>query len=129
MKASSHNITGKLFNSDKWFIINLLSRNADITDEKHVRMIEEGTPDPQLLEKGYMVDPDAEQEAYRLAYLEFLDNRKTEEVQIFYAPWYSCNFACGYCYQASYDGASGVPPVQQDVIRAFFAYIDQNFAG
>ncbi len=58
--------------------------------------------DPEYIEKGYVVDPVEEERLYRRKYLDFLDTRDNDEIQLFYAPSYACNFNCSYCYQDGY---------------------------
>jgi uncharacterized protein len=64
---------------------------------------------------------------YRSRYLDFTDAREQDEVQIFFVPNYSCNFACTYCYQDEY--ANPHQSLSHEVIDAFFQYISIEFAG
>lgn len=129
MQLSKHNIIGRLKDSDEYFIVNPLSRQADIlTAEKAQEFSAQVFSDPaELVEKGYLVDPEEERKRYNREYLDFLDNRDTDEVQIFYVPTYFCNFSCTYCYQEGYEHTPEMK--HTDVIDAFFAYIDREFAG
>jgi uncharacterized protein len=129
MQLSKHNIIGRLKDSDEYFIVNPLSRQADIlTAEKAQEFSAQVFSDPaELVEKGYLVDPDEERKRYNREYLDFLDNRDTDEVQIFYVPTYFCNFSCTYCYQEGYEHTPEMK--HTEVIDAFFAYIDREFAG
>lgn len=79
------------------------------------------------IEKGYVVDPVAEKKLYHSKYLDFIDTRETDEVQMFFVPWYTCNFSCTYCFQESY----GSTPVElsEAVVDAFFNWVNQKFSG
>lgn len=129
MQLSKHNIIGRLKDSDEYFIVNPLSRQADIlTAEKAQEFSAQVFSDPaELVEKGYLVDPEEERKRYNREYLDFLDNRDTDEVQIFYVPTYFCNFSCTYCYQEGYEHTPEMK--HTEVIDAFFTYIDREFAG
>jgi uncharacterized protein len=129
MEQSRHNIIGKIKGSDEYFIINPLTKEADIISEAFAEDLKKGIyEDPEELHaKGYLTEPEEEKRRYRHAYLDFIDARDTDEVQLFYVPTYACNFSCSYCYQEGYDHQSiGHTP---EVIDAFFAYIDREFAG
>jgi uncharacterized protein len=80
----------------------------------------------ELIEKGYLVDPLEEEKVYKQKYLEFIDNRDTDEVQLFFVSTYQCNFACSYCYQDEY--APRNTKCSQEITDAFFNYIDGAFA-
>ena len=129
LTPSRHNIVGQIHGSDRWFIVNPLSRQADVLSGQEAAWLQAGTfPDPSAwVSKGYLVEPEAEQKRYRQAYLDHLADREADEIQLFFAPWYACNFACGYCYQASYDSH----PMELDpaVIAAFFAHVGRTFSG
>ena len=129
MVLSKHNITGRLKGSERSFIINPLSRSADLLSPEKAREITSGSfSDPQeLAQKGYLVDPGEETRRYRAAYLDFLDSRDRGQTQLFFVPWYSCNFACPYCYQEGYAPHPGA--LGDDVIEAFFLYVEKEFAG
>jgi uncharacterized protein len=136
MKYSKFNIFSGIRDSGNYFIVNLLSGNADILSKDDADRIErlkngESVPDKaftdELTEKGYLVDESDESAVYRKKYLDFIDSRETDEIQIFFVTNYSCNFACSYCYQDqySYQGSE----VSKDVVDAFFSYINREFAG
>ncbi|NNM67364.1 MAG: radical SAM protein [Spirochaetales bacterium] len=127
MIPSRHNIFSRLAKSDRWFILNPLSRQADLLDEATAREYQSAEfEDVQLwVEKGYLVDPQSESDRYKHAYLDFLEQRDRDEVQIFFAPTYACNFACSYCYQDGYQAEPLWP--DPGVLEAFFAYIDDHF--
>lgn len=126
---SKHNILSKITDSEDWFLVNLLSRQADILPAELAGEFRTGKiDDPSMfIEKGYLVDPDEERKRYNLAYLDFLKKRESDEIQIFFVPTYACNFACPYCYQDGYDQKPA--PVSEEVIQAFFHYIDTEFTG
>ena len=135
MKFSSHNIYSRIAGSDSGFIVNLLTGAADILSPEEFRQLEDyaatgtGTRDfiGELESRGYLLDEMAEKQLYRAKYLDFIDSRETDEVQLFFVPNYSCNFACTYCYQDEY--AVQHQPLSYEVIDAFFAYVEKEFAG
>jgi uncharacterized protein len=63
---------------------------------------------------------------YKNKYLDFLDNRENDEVQIFFVPNYSCNFACTYCYQDEYTKPS--QELTKELINGFYKYVHLEFA-
>jgi uncharacterized protein len=128
MELSRHNILTKIHGRDGWLIANLLSGEADLLDAEEGARLARGeiSSAEDLAAKGYLVDPEEEQRRYRAAYLDFVEARATDEIQLFYVPTYACNFACSYCYQDEY---APPPAVDQDeVITAFFSYVDDTFA-
>jgi uncharacterized protein len=129
MELSGHNILSHIHDSGEYFIVNLLSGNADIlTPEEAKPFLENKVPeDPVYSEKGYVVELSKEEGIYRRKYLDFLDARDQDEIQFFYAPTYACNFSCNYCYQEGYDSHEAA--YSQDVADAFFNYIQTNFSG
>lgn len=137
MKFSRHNIFSKIRDSENYFIVNLLSGNADILSPSEAKQIESVRNNgvlpsdtkflAELVSNGYIVVPEEEESLYRQKYLDFLDNRDTDEIQIFYVPGYSCNFACSYCYQDQYTNPA--PQDDKEVIDAFIKYINHNFQG
>jgi uncharacterized protein len=128
MVPSKHNIISKIKDSENYFIVNLLSRNADIIDPSKAKEFEtlEFTNSDELMEKGYLVNPQEEDKLYRERYLSFVDNRETDEIQLFFVPWYACNFACSYCYQDEYEWST--QKLSTEITDAFFAYIKTNFS-
>ena len=84
-------------------------------------------PEGAFAEKGYLTQEFDEQSAFRNAYLDFLDRRETEEIQLFFVPNYSCNFACTYCYQDGYEPVKHT--LSNEIIDAFFDYVRVHFAG
>lgn len=136
MIFSKHNIFSRIKNSENFFIVNLLTGNADIVEpayaEKIIRLKngKDFTDDEfltELSEKGYWVDEKEEQKLYRSKYLDFVDSRDDDEIQLFFVTNYSCNFACSYCYQDEYAPSEGV--LTTEIIDAFFRYIQAEFSG
>ena len=133
MELSKHNIISGIKNSDDFFIINPLSKNADIIEAGTAAILQKGLlpEDPalrnEMTEKGYITEPEEENKRFRAAYLSFIDDRDEEEIQIFYVPTYACNFNCSYCYQDGYENEK--PHDHEEIIEAFYQYIDTEFAG
>ncbi|MCC6525454.1 MAG: radical SAM protein [Polyangiaceae bacterium] len=132
MELSRHNILTKIHERDEYLLVNLLSREADVLSAAEgARLLRgEHRDDAELVRKGYVVDPQEEARRYRAAYLDFVDARDNDELQLFYVPSYACNFGCSYCYQDEYAApAAGAPDAAPDaVLAAFFAYVDEVFA-
>jgi uncharacterized protein len=135
MKYSRFNIFSKIRDSENYFIVNPLSGNADILDMSDARKVEalrkgEILTDKKFLddlaEKGYLADESAEKKEFRRKYLDFVDSREKDEIQIFFVTNYSCNFACPYCYQDQYDNPAN--QLNKDVIDAFFGYVKNKFS-
>lgn len=131
MELSKHNITGKIKGSDDYYIINPLSGSADLLTKEELQSVADlSFSDTNLmLQRGYWVEPAEEEKLYRQKYLDFIDEREDDEVQLFFVPWYACNFSCSYCFQDEYGYDSQLPAVSADVIDAFFSMIDNKFAG
>jgi uncharacterized protein len=129
MTFSRFNVFSKILDSDNYFIVNLLSGNADILEADEARQILDGNIHikPELIEKGYLVDGEQETRNYRMKYLDFLDKRDRGEIQLFFVPSYACNFSCSYCYQIEYDVEK--KSVSTELIEGFYRYIDAEFAG
>jgi uncharacterized protein len=136
MIFSKHNIFSKIKDSEKFFIVNLLSGNADIispADAKQImkvrnnEIIEDQDLINELAEKGYLVKKEEEAKLYRNKYLDFIDERDKEEIQLFFVPNYSCNFACSYCYQDEYAPSEG--QINSKIIDSFFSYVQAHYAG
>ena len=115
--------------------MNLLSGQADILSPEEATEMEalKKGSEPglsqlavQAVEKGYLVDEEEEHAEYRRKYLDFIDSREKDEVQIFFVPNYTCNFACPYCYQDQYGNAGS--SCDNSVINAFFSYIGKEFS-
>ena len=135
MKYSRYNIFSKIRDSENYFIVNILSGNADILDSSDAGKIEvlkkgEVLTDKkfidELAEKGYIADETKEKKEYSRKYLDFIDSQEKDEIQIFFVTNYSCNFACSYCYQDQYQNPGN--ELNKDVIDAFFSYVKKEFA-
>jgi len=129
MVFSKHNIFSKITDSENYFILNPLSGQADIlSPDKAMEILQKKYTDiDEYAEKGYLVDEAEEEKQFKKAYWDFLDNRDNSEIQIFFVPWYSCNFKCTYCYQEGYTEKDESLSFQ--VIDAFFEYVKTEFAG
>jgi len=136
IKYSKYNIFSKIRDSENHFIVNLLTGNADIlttADADKMNLIHEGKPVSdrgfikELTEKGYLIEDKEEINLYRNKYLDFVDSREKDEVQLFFITNYSCNFACTYCYQDQYNNPD--KELNEEVIDAFFRYINSEFSG
>lgn len=135
IQYSKFNIVSRIRDSDKYFVVNQLSGNADILTEKEAQKIlnyknnePSNTEDSfinELVSKGYLADPDAEEKLFRRLYLDFLDSREDDEVQLFLVTNYSCNFSCSYCYQDQYNNPAA--ELNTELIDAFFSYIGKEF--
>ncbi|MEI8048579.1 MAG: radical SAM protein [Bacteroidota bacterium] len=134
MNYSKHNIFSRISGSDNFFIVNLLSGSADILNPAEGEMVNDFLAGKEitsefhanLSEQGYLVDEKEEERLYRSKYLDFIDTRDDDEVQLFFVPNYSCNFACTYCYQDEYTTAK--QGLTTEVIDAFFNYVNNEFA-
>jgi uncharacterized protein len=129
MYFSKFNVFSKIRDSDDYYILNLLSGNADILTPEKAKEIIDGTYTDidEYIDKGYLIDRDEEDRIYNRKYLEFIKQRESSEVQVFFVPNYECNFSCTYCYQQSYTNESR--PLDKDVIDAFFRYLDTEMEG
>ncbi|MEN9443285.1 MAG: hypothetical protein RIS47_175 [Bacteroidota bacterium] len=128
MEYSKHNIFSKIADSESYFLLNPLSGQADILEPEEARKYidKQISRTDDYLEKGYLVDPKEEAKLFRQKYLDFIDERDSDEVQLFFTPWYTCNFDCSYCFQDEYTNPH--EKVATEVIDAFFQYIDTKFA-
>jgi len=129
MQKSAHNIFSRVRDSDRFFLVNPLSRQADLLDPETAREYLDGEfTDPAVwAEKGYLVDPEEEKKRFRAGWLDWTDRQEKDEVQIFFVPSYACNFSCTYCYQEGYTPHED--PFRGKTVDAFFAYVDAHFAG
>lgn len=136
MRYSRYNIFSRIRDSENYFILNLLTGNADLLSVSEARMVESLRSGEEvsdtifsdlMAEKGYLIDEDEESRIYRSRYLDFLDSHETDEIQLFFVTNYSCNFACSYCYQDQYTSSSS--HASDEVVDSFFAYIGKEFAG
>ena len=135
LKFSKYNIFSKIKDSENFFIVNLLSGNADIVLPREANLIDliqkgievnENSLIDLLTDKGYLVDEEVEKKLYKSKYLEFIDNREKDEVQLFFVTNYSCNFACSYCYQDEFSNPKN--ELTKEIIDAFFNYVNLEFA-
>lgn len=128
MEYSKHNIFSKIADSESYFIVNPLSGQADILDpEEGQKYIDKKITNTQAyIDKGYLVDKIEEEKVFKKKYLDFIDERDSDEVQLFFTPWYTCNFNCSYCFQDEYTNPND--DVEDEVIEAFFKYVDEKFA-
>jgi len=136
MRYSKYNIFSKIRDSENYFIVNLLTGNADILSIDDAKKLDqlrnsETVPDQklasELTEKGYLIEETEESRLYRKKYLDFIDSRDKDEIQIFFVTNYSCNFACTYCYQDHYNNPN--QELKSEIIDAFFSYVQKEFAG
>jgi len=136
MRYSKYNIFSKIRDSESYFILNLLTGNADILGRDEAERIEKlrggvSTEDNgfirQLEENGYLMGEAEESALYRRRYLDFIDSREKDEIQIFFVTNYSCNFACSYCYQDQYSNPGR--GLTQEVIDSFFRFVSREFEG
>ncbi len=93
MIFSQHNIFSKIKESENFFIVNLLSGNADILSPEEAEkingvrnneVIDDKDFVSDLVEKGYLVDRNEENKLYLKRYLDFIDKRDNDEVQLFF---------------------------------------------
>ncbi len=128
MEYSKHNIFSKIAGSDDYFLVNPLSMQADILDPLEAQAYIENNTNrkEEYIQKGYLVNPGEEDRVFRKQYLKFIDERESDEVQLFFTPWYSCNFNCSYCFQDEYTNPH--EHVSDKVIDAFYRYVDEKFA-
>jgi len=127
LKLSRFNIFSKLKDSDNYFIINLLSGNADFLSPKQAKEIIENkisNPD-EFYEKGYLSEEKVDNKLFKIRYLDFLKQQEQDEIQLFFVPRYSCNFTCSYCYQTPYQQPHS--PLKKEVVDAFYSFIDSEF--
>jgi uncharacterized protein len=129
LQKSAYNIFSRAKDSPYHFIVNPLSRQADLLDPETAQEYIDGNfPEPSAwAEKGYLADPDLEKAAYRKAYLDWTERSDREEIQLFFVPSYACNFACSYCYQDGYEPHE--EPFRESLVDDFFAYLDSELAG
>jgi uncharacterized protein len=98
MIYSRYNIFSKIRESENYFIINLLSGSADILsseDAEKVKAVQNDNNFPyndfvrEFARKGYLMDSDEEARLYRQKYLDFIDSRDKDEIQLFFITNYS----------------------------------------
>ena len=124
---SKYNIFNKIADSNEYYLVNLLSGNADILDADKAQDIIDGkySDIDELTSKGYLINPAEEKKIYTAKYLDFIEQRDSDEVQIFFVPWYACNFDCTYCYQSGYTNEKNV--LTKEIIDSFFNYVNSEF--
>ena len=128
MLLSKHNIITPIADSDDFFIVNPLHGSADIITAHELEMLHNQNDEKgNFADRKYLIDEQEEAKAFKMAYLDFLDNRDEDEIQLFFVPNYSCNFACYYCYQEGYSPSES--KLTTEVVDAFFDYISREFAG
>ena len=132
MEYSKHNIFSRVRGREQWFLVNLLSGQADLLDKDVADVIASGSPPPTAFadaftEKGYWVEPAEEQRRYDEARARFTSAAAKEEIQLFFLLSYACNFTCDYCYQSGYDPEKAVD--RAAATDAFFRYVDTHFRG
>jgi uncharacterized protein len=134
MIYSRYNIFSKIRESENYFILNLLTGSADILcsdDAEKVKAVQADYNFPyddfvrELAAKGYLMDSDEEARLYRKKYVDFIDSRDKEEIQLFFITNYSCNFSCSYCYQDQYNNPN--KELSFELIDSFFQYIQSEF--
>jgi uncharacterized protein len=124
---SKHNIVVPVKDSDSFLVVNPLYEAADlITAEEKDLLLSEDDRTGDFADRGYLTEDSREKSAFKLAYLDFVDRRDNDEIQLFFVPNYSCNFACSYCYQEGYHASS--KETERPVMDAFFDYIESAFA-
>jgi uncharacterized protein len=129
VQLSEHNILSRIEGTEQYVIVNLLSGQADVLESTEAAPLLAGQvpTGSEWVDKGYVVEPAKEQARFRSAYLDFIAERDSDEVQLFYVGSYGCNFSCSYCYQVAYE-----PPAQHEAdaaLAAFFSYIESTFVG
>ncbi len=126
MQASAFNIVSRVKGKNVFFIVNLLSGEADLLSSRELELLNSGggSLHQNFAEKGYLADPEQEQQQFQLRYIDFLENMDTEEVQVFFAPTYRCNFNCSYCYQAGYPDEE--KKWGEETIQAFFRFLESE---
>lgn len=126
--TSKHNIITAIADSDDFFIVNPLHGSADIITAHELELLHNQYDEKgNFADRKYLIDEQEEAKAFKMAYLDFLDNRDEDEIQLFFVPNYSCNFACSYCYQEGYSPSES--KLTTEVVDAFFDYISREFAG
>ncbi len=128
LKPSKHNIIATVREGKEHIIVNALSGSADILSEEELSLLNHPANRNyplDFIEKGYVADPQKEDIDYRLKYIEFLEEREKEEMQLFFVPTYACNFTCSYCYQSGYPDKNLA--FSKEITDAFFAFIGKQF--
>ena len=129
LKPSKHNIIAPVNERKEYIIVNVLSGNADILSEEELSFLNHPANENfplDFIEKGYVADPQKQDLDYRLKYIEFLEEREKEEMQLFFVPTYACNFTCSYCYQSGYPDKN--LSFSREITDAFFDFVGKQFA-
>lgn len=125
-QPSRHNILAQIADSDAWYVANLLSGHSDILTAAEAALLQQGKGDARFEQRGYLVDSAAEEEQYQRAFREWQTGQCCEETQVFFVPWYACNFSCSYCYQTDYHNPTR--PLSSQVLDAFFHFVEQELS-
>jgi uncharacterized protein len=127
MYFSRHNILSSIAGSNNFILVNLLTGNADILTAEEADALEKGMipNETEFIKKGYFIDPDEEQRLFRKRYIEFIESRENDEIQLFFVPGYACNFGCSYCYQDEYIKSETF--LSKEVIDGFYDFITLQF--
>jgi uncharacterized protein len=100
LRYSKYNIFSKIRDSENYFIVNPLSGNADILNTVEAEKLNEircggDIQDleftSELVEKGYLAEEAEENKLFLNRYLDFIDSRDKDEIQLFFVTNYSCN--------------------------------------
>ncbi len=129
LQSSKHNIISAITGTQKYIIVNVLSENADVISDYDLSCLKAPYLDnipSEFIEKGYVVNPLEEEMRFRMKYIDYLEQRDNEEMQLFFIPTYGCNFTCSYCYQSEYPHIK--QDIGKDVIDAFFNFITHQFS-
>ena len=101
IRYSKYNVFSQIRDSQNYFIVNILSGNADIISKSDAeklktlredKILSEDLFSRELFEKGYFIDDQEEKKLYTSKYLDFIDARERDEVQLFFIINYSCTF-------------------------------------
>jgi uncharacterized protein len=133
MIYSKYNINSRIKDSSDYYLVNILSGNADVLSEEENFLLnkfkefglDESDYSNELIQKGYFVKLEEEKKLYQKEYFDFIDNRDSDEIQIFFVTNYYCNFACSYCYQDEYENIK--TELNNEIIDSFFSYINNEF--
>ena len=125
---SKHNILGKIKDSVDYFLINILTRSADILDEETAIKLKNGLfPQKDDLEKkGYLMNSEDEKILFINSYCETSDEKEKSTILIHFIPWLACNLSCNFC---PYENSVNKNRIVSDIlIKDFFIYIDKYMA-
>ncbi len=127
MYFSRHNILSRIAGSNSFILVNILTGNADILTAEEADALGKGIipNEAEFIKKGYFIEPDEEQRLFRKRYIEFIESRENDEIQLFFVPGYACNFGCSYCYQDEYTRSEA--SLSKAVIDGFYDFITLRF--